>query len=59
MVGIKWEVEFGGEFGGSIKFEKSIEFEDASPGGGNQAQSGQGVGLIWYSDKKQTKQQNC
>jgi hypothetical protein len=34
MVGIKWEVEFGGEFGGSIKFE------DASHGGGNQAQSG-------------------
>jgi len=55
MVGIKWEVEFGG----SIKFEKSIEFEDALHGGGNQAQSGQGVGLIWYNDKRQTKQQNC
>jgi hypothetical protein len=40
MVGIKWEIEFGGEFAGSIKFEKSIKFEDASHGGGNRTQSG-------------------
>jgi hypothetical protein len=49
MVGIRCEVEFGGEFGGSIKFE------NASHSGGNQAQNGWGVGLIWDNDKRQTK----